>query len=240
MTIAGLFWLKEGDNTVGTDPSNKIVLPEGSAPEHLGTLRRSGDSFTFRYADSSKPPVQMKSDAEGSPTMIRERDLTFWVINRGDRAGLRLRDLNSRFRKSFTGRQWYPVKAEYRIEGRLRAHSSRKRVKVPSVIGVSSEMESPGYVEFPFQGQTVRLLALSAGDSMWFILRDGTSGKSTYGAGRFLYADAPKDGKVILDFNRAYNPPCSFTPYATCPLPPKENRLDVSIEAGEKTYHHDW
>ena len=107
------------------------------------------------------------------------------------------------------------------------------------MIGVPQEMTSPGYVEFPLRGQTVRLMPAAEGEELWFIFRDATSGKTTYPGGRFLYAAGPRDGKVILDFNKAYNPPCAFTPYATCPLPPRENRLKVAIEAGELNYHHE-
>lgn len=240
LTIAGLFWLEEGETIVGTDPASGIVLPEGSAPARFGIIEHTGGRTTFRYAADSGRTVEMKPDTSGSPDMISVNGLTFWVIQRGGRYGLRLRDKNSRHRKEFTGLDWYPVKPEYRITAKYVAWQAPREVSIPSVIGVPEEMTSSGYVEFELHGRTARLTPVSAGDSLWFIFRDGTSGKTTYPAGRFLYSDAPKDGTVVLDFNKAYNPPCAFTPYATCPLPPKENRLDIPIEAGEKNHPHDW
>ncbi len=236
LTITGLFWLKEGEQTIGSAPDNDIVLPAHSAPPRLGTIEHYPGKTILRWAETSRDPVVMKPDTTGEPTMVTVGDLTFWVIQRGDRYALRLRDRQSRLRKEFTGCHWFPVKPEYRIEARFLPYSEPKKIRVPSVVGIPEELESPGVVEFQLHGRTVRLTAVSAGDSLWFIFRDATSGKSTYGAARFLYAEMPKDGKVILDFNKAYNPPCAFTPYATCPLPPRENRLDVPIEAGEMTH----
>ncbi len=240
LTIAGLFWLREGETTIGTDPESGIVLPEGSAPARLGVIEHAGGRTRFRHAEDPARTVELKPDTSGSPDMIRTGDVTFWVIRRGDRFAVRLRDKNSRFRKEFTGLRWYPVKPEYRITARYVAWPAPRKISVPSIIGTPEEMTSPGYVEFELEGRTVRLTTMSSGESLWFIFRDATSGKTTYAGGRFLYSDAPRDGKVIVDFNKAYNPPCVFTPYATCPLPPKENRLEVAIEAGEKNYPHRW
>jgi hypothetical protein len=234
LTIVGLTWLKEGKQTIGSDPASKIQLPAHSAPAHLGVIELRDGRSTLHYADSSKGSVVLEPDSAGSPTKIELGALTFWVIQRGDRFGIRLRDRESELRKEFTGCKWYPVKPEFRIEARFVADP--KTIRIPSVIGITDDAESPGYVEFELAGQTVRLRPTIEGDSLSFIIRDGTSGKTTYGAGRFLYTDPARDGKVVLDFNRAYNPPCSFTPYATCPLPPRENRTKLAIPAGEKTY----
>ncbi len=239
LTIAGLFWLKEGGNTIGAAASSDIVLPAHSAPPLLGVIEHHAGRTVLRYADKTRSPVQLEPDTSGSPTRVRLGALTFWVIRRGDRYGIRLRDTKSRFRREFTGRQWYLVKREYRVTARFIPFPEPRKFKVASVIGVPQEMTSPGYVEFPLRGQTVRLMPAAEGEELWFIFRDATSGKTTYPGGRFLYAAGPRDGKVILDFNKAYNPPCAFTPYATCPLPPRENRLKVAIEAGELNSHHD-
>ena len=233
LTITGLFWLKEGEQTIGSGPDNDIVLPAHSAPERIGTIEHHGGRTVLRWASPTKKPLELKPDTTGRPTQVAFKDITFWVIQRGDRYAIRLRDLQSRLRKEFTGCRWFPVKPEYRIEVRFIPHPEPRKMRVPSVVGIPEEVESPGVAEFELHGRTVRLTAFSSDGSVWFIFRDATSGKSTYGAARFLYADAPRDGKVILDFNKAYNPPCAFTPYATCPLPPRENRLDVPIEAGE-------
>ncbi len=233
LTITGLFWLKEGEQTVGSAPDNDIVLPAHSAPARIGTIEHYGGRTVLRWASPTRKPLELRPDTTGRPTRVTFEDITFWVIQRGDRYALRLRDRRSRLRKRFTGCRWFPVKPEYRIEARFLAFPQPKKMQVPSVVGIPEEMESPGVVEFQLHGKTVRLTAVSRDGELWFLFRDATSGRTTYGAARFLYADAPKDGKVILDFNKAYNPPCAFTPYATCPLPPPENRLDVAIEAGE-------
>ncbi len=234
LSVAGLFWLRDGANTIGSGEGNRIQLPRG--PERLGVVEVDGGAITLRYADKSQHAIPMLPDQSGEPTLIHVEDLTFWVIERGDRLGIRLRDPASAMRRDFTHCNWYPVKPGYRIVGKFIPYDEPRTFTVPSVIGVPEEMESPGEVEFVINGQTLRLKAALEGDSLWFIFRDSTSGHTTYGAGRFLDADAPKDGQVILDFNKAYNPPCTFTPYATCPLPPKENRLKIPIEAGEQAY----
>jgi uncharacterized protein (DUF1684 family) len=234
LTVAGLFWLKEGNQTIGSDASSNIQLPAHSAPGHLGEIEFRQGQATLHYEDHSKGSVALAPDSSGSPTRIEFGEITFWVIQRGERYGIRLQDRQSEIRKSFTGCKWYPVNADFRITARF--VPDPKKIRIPSIIGVTNEEESPGYVEFERNGETIRLRPTGDEKSLSFILRDGTSGRSTYGAGRFLDTDGPIDGKVILDFNLAYNPPCAFTPYATCPLPPKENRFRVPIEAGEKTY----
>jgi hypothetical protein len=162
--------------------------------------------------------------------------LTLFVIERGEKIGLRLRDKRSALRRDFRGCRWYPVKPEYRVQGRFMAYPKTRKLRIPSVAGTSEEEESPGEVEFGWGGRKFRLTPVLDGESLWFIFRDRTSGKTTYGGGRFLYADPPKDGSVTLDFNRAYNPPCAFNPYTTCPIPPPENRLSFPVEAGEMAY----
>ena len=234
LTVSGLFWLKEGGQTIGSDSSNKIQLPAHSSPARLGVIEFHDGQAALRYEDRAKGRIELKPDSTPEPTRIQLGDLTFWVIQRGDRYGIRLRDRQSSMRKEFTGCKWYPVKADHRVAARFVPEQTTMRI--PSIIGVTNEESSPGYVEFEMAGETIRLRPTGDMESLSFVFRDGTSGKSTYGAGRFLSADGPKDGKVILDFNRAYNPPCAFTPYATCPLPPRENRFKTPIEAGEKTY----
>ncbi len=158
------------------------------------------------------------------------------MIQRGQRIGIRLRDTNSKMRREFTGRKWYPLKPEFRLEAKWAPYNPPKPIKVPNILGDTNDDKSPGYAEFKLGGKTYRLEAVGVGPGLFFVFRDGTSGKETYGGGRFLDADKPEAGKVILDFNKATNPPCAFTPYATCPLPPRQNRLPVRIEAGELKY----
>jgi len=177
---------------------------------------------------------RLKTDTGGKPDQIGLDGLTLFVIHRGDRYGIRLKDMDSKLRKDFAGRHWFPVQPAYRVTAKFVAYDPPKLIAVPNVLGETSQMPSPGYVQFSLGGQLLRLDPVVEEDSLFFIFHDATSGKGTYPPGRFLHADFAKDGKVTLDFNKAYNPPCAFTPYATCPLPPKQNRLPVSIEAGEK------
>jgi uncharacterized protein (DUF1684 family) len=149
-----------------------------------------------------------------------------------------MRDQQSQYRREFRGLQWYPVKPEYRVTARFVPYSPPKTIPVPNIIGGTFPETCPGYAEFELRGEKLRLEPVLSDGRLFFIFRDETSGKKTYGAGRFLYSDLAKDGIVTLDFNQAYTPPCAFTPYATCPLPPKQNRLPVAIEAGELDYGH--
>jgi len=248
LTLAGLFWLKEGPNPFGTDPAGDIVLPEASAPARAGVFELAGGQVTVTLLPGAngrmggKPvsgAVAMRPDTSGSPDLLEMGTLTMNVIKRGDRYGIRLKDKNSAARKGFTGLKWFDIQESYRFEARWVSHPQPKPVKVPNVLGQTESMPSPGYAEFTLGGKLVRLdgvLEDPHAEQLFFILRDQTSGKETYGAGRFLYADLPKAGKVVLDFNQAYNPPCAFTPYATCPLPPPQNWMPVRVEAGELNY----
>jgi uncharacterized protein (DUF1684 family) len=248
LTVVGLFWLEEGPSRFGTDPAGDIVLPDGSAPAKAGVFERKGDRVTVSLLPGAsgriagKPvsaPTAMRADTSGSPDVLEMGALSLSVIERGDRYGIRLKDENAAARKSFTALDWFDVEEDYRVVARWVPHPTPKPLEVPNVLGQIEPMPSPGYAEFTLAGKVVRLDAVleSPDDRELFIIfRDQTSGKETYGAGRFLYADLPKDGKVVLDFNKAYNPPCAFTPYATCPLPPRQNRLPVRVEAGELAY----
>jgi uncharacterized protein len=245
LTVAGLFWLKEGSNNLGTDRSNDIVLPSGSAPAKVGTLEFHNGKTTLRVAEgvtvlSKGQPVttlEMQPDVSENPDIINVGDLTMFVIKRGQRYGIRLKDKNSKQRREFTGLHWYPVKESYLITAKFVPYDKPKEIPITSIIGDVDNMPSPGYVTFKLADQEYRLEPVLEDEKLFFIFKDLTSGKSTYPAGRFLYADMPKDGTVTLDFNKAYNPPCAFTAFATCPLPPPQNRLKVAIEAGELTYH---
>ena len=240
LAVAGLYWLEEGRNTFGTDSDNDFVFPEGSTAAHAGEFEFRDGKVTLRWSDGRDEPVEMHPDTTEEPTEIHDGRVSFYVIQRGDRFGIRLIDPESEFRKHFTGLEWYPVDEAYRITARFVPFDTPRTLTVPSVIGGTQEYESPGYLEFELGDRTQRLEPAKDGDELFLIFRDATAGDTTYAAGRFLYTPAPQDGTVELDFNRAYNPPCVFTPYATCPLPPPQNRLDVPVEAGEKNYKHDW
>ncbi|MBM3726691.1 MAG: DUF1684 domain-containing protein [Acidobacteria bacterium] len=245
LTVSGLFWLKPGENGFGSAESNAIVLP-APAPPQAGAFHLEDGQVTLRAHPQSGLTLggqiatsqRLASDATGKEDIVQLGSLAMFVIVRGERIGIRLRDLNSKYRRQFTGRQWFEVKPEYRVEARFEPHAAPRQVKIPNILGDTETMTSSGVVVFTLNGREHRLEPVDAANNrLWFILRDKTSGKSTYPAGRFLYADAPRNGKVMIDFNQAYNPPCAFTPYATCPLPPRQNHLDTAVEAGELNYH---
>jgi uncharacterized protein (DUF1684 family) len=244
LTVAGLFWLKEGANSAGSGASNGIVLPR-EAPERIGSFVLRNGKAVFHaergvpVSSHGKPvsTLEMKADTSGNPDVIAIGSLSMHVIERGKRYGIRLRDKNSRFRREFTGLHWFPVNESYRITAPFVPYNPARKIAIPNVLGDTETETSPGYVVFTLGGVECKLEPVSEGGQLWFIFRDLTGAKETYPAGRFLYADPPKDGKVVLDFNKAYNPPCAFTPYATCPLPPPRNRLKVGIPAGEMRYH---
>lgn len=245
LAVAGLFWLKPGPNSAGSDSSNSIVLP-AAAPGRIGSFLFQNGKTVFTAEPGAGVTVngrpagklEMRPDTEGQPDVIAVGGLTLHVIRRGSRYGIRLRDPNSRFRREFTGLKWFSVDQSFRVTARFVPYDPPKRISVPNILGDTEKRSSPGYAAFTLAGTECRLEPVLEEGRLFFIFRDLTTGKETYPAGRFLYADSPKDGKVVLDFNKAYNPPCAFTPYATCPLPPPQNSLRVRITAGEKTYHH--
>ena len=243
LSLAGLFWLKEGSNPVGSAPGNSILLPRG--PANLGTINYHEGKAVFVPQPGSVLTVNgqapttaaLKSDAGGAkPDLMRVGDFTFFVIHRGERDGIRLRDTQSQARRGFHGLRWYPPNQAYRVTAKWVAYPEPKILAVPNILGETEHTPSPGYAEFTLNGHEIRLDPVVEDGTLFFVFRDTTAGKETYGSGRFLHTAMPKEGRVVLDFNEAYNPPCAFTPYATCPLPPKQNRLTIPIEAGELNY----
>jgi uncharacterized protein (DUF1684 family) len=250
LTLAGLFWLNPGVNTFGSGEDQDIVFPANSCPAHLGVFIRdendnvsieltNGESVTINgNTSSSSSTLQGDGDGKHKPDVIGYRDLSFFVIPRGHRVGIRLRDHNSAVRAAFTGRIWFDYDPAYRVEADFVAYEPGKTIPILTVLGDVDDTPSPGYVRFDIAGQSYTLDAVAAGKGLFFNFRDTTCGKETYGAGRFLMAGEPQNGKVIVDFNRAVSPPCAFTIYATCPIAPSQNHLPVAISAGEK-YHGD-
>ncbi|HXH29094.1 MAG TPA: DUF1684 domain-containing protein [Candidatus Polarisedimenticolia bacterium] len=252
LTVAGLYWLREGDNRFGTDPGNAFVLPKSSAPAEVGVFTLRDGHVTARLdagvtASLDGHPAQtgreigMRPDTAGEPDVLTLNALSMHVIQRGDRYGIRLKDLNSAARRTFTGLRWYPIQEPYRVQARFEPYDPPRTIPIPTILGTTDDMPCPGAAVFTLNGRKLRLdpvIEEPGADELFFIFADQTNGKETYPSGRFLYAAFPKDGTLILDFNKAYNPPCAFTPYATCPLPPPQNRLPVRIEAGELSYGH--
>ena len=244
LTLAGLHWLKEGPNSFGTDKQNDLVLPANSAPGKVGVFELRGGVTTFTVADgvdvtSEGQPiraVEMKSDSE-HPTTIKVGSLTLIIIKRGERYGVRFWDVNNPRRREFKGLHWFPVREEFRVTAKFVPHPPHTELAVPNVLGDVLKMPNPGTLFFSLNGHECSLEPVSEDDGKLFIIfSDATSGTKTYSAGRFLSADAPVNGQVTLDFNKATNPPCALTPFATCPLPPEHNHLSVAIEAGAQVY----
>ena len=231
LTVAGLFWLHEGANTFGRDAGNEIVLADG--PARAGALELHAGKVTVKMDGAAR---ELKPD---SADVAKVGRLSLFAIKRSDRFGIRLKDPESEYRREFKGIESYPAQEEYRVTGQWVVAPAE--IPILNVLGQTEGMPSPGYAVFRLHGQEFRLRPVieePEAKELFYIFRDRTSGKETYGAGRFFYSEMPRDGHVVLDFNKAYNPPCAFTPYATCPLPPAENRLAVRIEAGEKKYGH--
>jgi len=245
LTLAGLFWLKEGENRVGSDPSNRVLLP-AAAPKFLGVILVSRGAASVRVSPGAAvthdgqrvAAMALRTDAQGEPTVLTHGTVSFQVIERGKRLAARVKDSQSPVRLAFHGIDSYPIDRLWRFEARFEPYDPPKQIPIPNVLGTMENEGSPGAVIFDFQGRSYRLDAVteSGTEELFLIFGDQTNGTQTYGAGRFLYADAPSGGRTVVDFNKAYNPPCAFTPYATCPLPPPQNRLPIRIEAGEKRY----
>ena len=247
LAVQGLFWLHEGQTSAGSDPASEIRLP-ARAPKRLGVFTLSGGAVTFtadasaRVTAAGKPIEATYTFPQrgGEQAAVVSEGVSLFVIRRADRVGLRMLDPDSAARTGFQGLKYFPLDAAYRLRARFVPYEKLKAVPVPNVLGQLVTMESPGYVEFTLNGATYRLEPVyetARHDDLFFIFKDLTSRTDTYEAGRFLHTPLPKDGIVDLDFNRAYNPPCAFTDFATCPLPVKENQLPVAIRAGELRFH---
>jgi uncharacterized protein (DUF1684 family) len=246
LTLVGLFWLKDGANRVGGDHNDEVPLPEDKVAPQVGVIEFHNGKAVFTASGvkvtSDGNPVQtieLKADITGRPTVLQTGDIKILMIQRGQKYGMRVRDANSKRLQEFKGTAFYPVSGNYIVTATFVPYDKPKKVAIPTVLGQDAEMDSAGYVEFMLNGQKQHLQALSESpNELFFIMKDQTAGKGTYPAGRFLYTDPPKSGKVLMDFNMAHNPPCAWTPYATCPLPPKENYMTVKVEAGEKYEGH--
>lgn len=245
LSLVGLYWLEAGETRVGSSAEAPVRLPE-RAPARLGLFRLEGKQVVFqsepsvevRCAGERVDHLVLRDDRDPKPTVLEWKGIRLQLLWRNERYAVRVRDEEAPTRKGFRGIELFPPDPAYRLEAQFEPFSEVRTVEVPTVLGYFDRMRAPGYVRFWWKGQEYRLLALDdTGDGRLFLVfGDLTNRSETYGGGRFLYADPPEKGRVILDFNRAYNPPCAFTPYATCPLPPPENRLPFRVEAGEKRY----
>lgn len=239
LTVAGLAFLKPGPNTVGSDRDSDVVLPP-AAPTRAGELTREARNVWFTPAPGSGVLLNGQPVAERVQLQPRDRlasgGVTFHLHESGERVGIRVRDINSPLRRSFTGLRWFPVRDAWTIDARFVPYDAPKVTTVANVLGDFERLTIPGEVVFEVDGQEVRMQAAQSGKRLWLIFSDATAPRETYRI-RFLYADAPSsNGRVTLDFNRAYNPPCAYNPFTTCPVPPPQNRLKVAIAAGERKY----
>jgi uncharacterized protein len=242
LSLAGLFWLKPGENSFGSDAGNAVVFPKG--PAHAGVFELQGTDVTVKFSAEAhavvdgKPvtTVKLQPDTSGAPTVVEMGSLRIKAIVRGQRIGIRLKDLDSELAKNYRGPVFFPIDLTYRVTATWEPSDGKKTVDVPNVLGDTTPTPVAGTAVFKINGQEVRLTDLGGDPAkgLSFVFNDLTSKTDTYPGGRFLETDPVVNGTVVIDFNRAYNPPCAVTPYATCPLAPKENRLAVAIPAGEK------
>lgn len=250
LNLVGLFWLNEGKNSVGRGMDFDVPLPGISAPTKLGTLVLQNDVVRFEPKTGAVVSADGKTVTEpltvfapnSQPVNLANGSLQWTVIKRGDKYSIRARDLESQSLTNFRGIERYSVDEQWRVKARLEAPSAPKMIPILNVLGQVTSTPLAGTLVFEKAGKTYRLDAVGEGKKLFILFGDATNTHATYGSGRFLYADKPgastqgADQVVTLDFNQAINPPCAFTPYATCPLPPKQNKLTLAVTAGEKRY----
>ncbi|HMB60557.1 MAG TPA: DUF1684 domain-containing protein [Xanthomonadales bacterium] len=245
LTLVGLEWLNEGENRVGVAAENGVVIPGG--PDFWGTIFLEGDSLRFERAEGADVLVdgalveaaELLADNAGEPTVVQSGTLTFHVIFR-ESYGVRVSDSQAATRVNFQGIDNFPIQPDWRVEGQLIPAAEGETIEIGNVLGQVSDTPVFGRFEFERDGESYQLIGLGdeTSDTLWFIFSDRTSGHGTYGAGRFLYSEGlPENGRLVVDFNKAYNPPCAFNDYSTCPLPPQENRIKLAVTAGEKDFH---
>lgn len=246
LNLVGRFWLKEGENTFGSGKNNDIVVESSKLPESIGSFLFVDSTVIFKAKENievlhqGKPikEIVMIDDQKKDMTVLEIGTIKFNLIIRDTLYGIRFRDLNSDLVNNFKGIERFPIDESWKIKARFEPYNPPKEIEVPNVLGQISKEKSPGAVVFERDGKSFRIDAVDeGGERLFLIIADETSGEETYGGGRFMYVNKPdSSGTIILDFNKAYNPPCVFTKYATCPLPPAQNYLKLRIEAGEKMY----
>ncbi len=245
LSLTGLHWLGDGEQTVGRAPDNAIQVASG--PDHLGTITIQGDHAQLMLAAGVQGAVSGQPIPPGGgavmntqvadPTIVQVGDVQFMVRDHG-RYALRIRDAQAETRLRFAGLEYFDIDPAWRFNARWEAYDPPREIELVTVAGTEDRMRNPGAVVFEHEGQSFRLDALQDNDDddLFLIVADRTNGRETYGMARYLYSKPASNGRVMVDFNRLFNPPCAFTPYATCALPPEQNRLDLAIRAGEKRY----
>lgn len=245
VNLAGLFWLKEGINTFGSGKENDLVFPEGRIAVRGGFMLLKQGVVTLESAPGVSIGLNDQASSSGvlyhpdsSRIIATYGSLRWFVIKRDDKYGVRLRDFENPLLKSFTQIECFPIDPKWRLEGRVEWADSSRTIDITNVLGQTGPQRSVGTLVFAYEGSEYRLDVLDeGGDEFFIIFGDETNARETYGAGRYMYVPVPEKGdRAIIDFNKAYNPPCAFTEFATCPLPPKQNILPFAVPAGEKNY----
>ncbi len=253
LALTGHYWLQEGTNSVGSEANSQIKLPQNLAPHTSGSIFVKGRTVEFRTGPNSPIQINGKSEpkmtltidtseaeSDGSDTITIGDRIRLQLVRRVGRFAIRVRDRESSLLKEFEGKKWHAPRPEYRVEATFTPYEPVKSIQIVNIQGDSVETKVVGSLKFRIQEKDLQLDAFSESpDSLFLVFKDRTSGKTTYAPGRFLTTEAPVNGRVILDFNKAYNPPCAFSPHTLCPLPPKQNHLDIEIAAGELKPAHD-
>lgn len=242
LTIVGLYWLEEGPNRFGTDSDIEIVLPTHSTVAHAGIFTYRDGKVTYKMNRAQRMMVDGKIRNEGELALgeiASHNHLRMFLIERGGRIALRVRDLRARNFVDFKELDFYRPKEKYVVDAVFEPYDQVKTIQISTIIQTEIELLVPGVLKFEYRGKSYEILPTleTMEDKQFFImLKDQTSGATTYGGGRYMYVPRPEGQTLKLNFNRAYNPPCAYTDHATCPLPPPENWLDFPIEAGERLY----
>ena len=247
LTLVGLYWFKPGGNTFGRAHDNTLVLDNAALAPHAGTFTLDQAAVRFSAAQDAGitnngqavTSMALAPDTSGAATILASGTLRFFVIDRVGHIGLRVRDVANPLRTHFKGLDYFPIDERWAFHAQFHPYDPVKTLQIVNVLGMVDNMSAPGYLTFTRDGKEWRLDALledPGAEELFIMFADRTSGRETYGAGRFMYLPRPKSDEVLLDFNKAYNPPCAFNEFATCPLPPRQNRLALRVEAGEKSY----
>jgi hypothetical protein len=247
LTLAGLYWLEKPRSSFGRARSSTFMLEHPAMPRRLGQFERAGDTVQFVAAKrdsvfagtTAVTRIEMRNDRSGAPTVLRHGPIEFFVIERSGKLAVRVRALDSPRRRDFPGIEYFDASGAWRLTARFEPYEPVRQIPIMNVLGMEDDMPSPGAIVFEKDGREWRLDTIDetpGSDSLFVMFADATTGRESYGAGRFLYVERPRDGRVIVDFNRAYNPPCAFNDFATCPLPPEQNRLELAVTAGERKF----
>ena len=245
LNLVGRTWLKPGENKFGSAKDNDVIIESEKVPGYMGVFVFEDSSVIMKVNDGVKVllngepvnEIKMIGDESKDMTVFQYGPIKWNLIIRDTLYGIRFRDLESEFVDDFKGIERFPINEDWKVSGKFKAYNPPKTISIPNVLGQISKEPSPGAVVFNRNDQNYSIDAIDAGNRLWLIFADATSGEETYGGGRFLYIDKPDSaGNLIIDFNKAYNPPCVLTKFATCPLPPKENYISLKVTAGEKMY----